>query len=258
MILRPISALAVAGSSDAQARPSADVFIETEKHVEAPFAIIFQAEHSMLAGQLAVALAADAFGELPLEVMEATAQHDFGWNVSDETQMEELDRRSPRPFPDLSAAETLPSWNQSIAHARHMGPLFYVMVSRHFTLLGAGDASRAEFVAAENARRAEVERELPYSAADLDRWTGAVGFCDLLSLYLCCGSHETVEFPMTHPASPDSARARTTILSWQEGLPVFSPPMLKPQTRVTLSARSYSGDATDLMPVDFEWVFPKG
>jgi hypothetical protein len=258
MILKPLSTSLAAERQSTQVRSARDVFIDAEKQVNAPFAIIFQAEHSILAGQLALALDGQAFGELPLEVIEATEQHDFGWNISDEGQVEQLGRRSPRPFPDLSVDETLPSWRQSIAHAQHTGPLAYVLISRHFTLLGMGEPGRAEFLRSENERRAEAEHELPYATTDLDRWTAALGFCDLLSLYLCCGSREPAQFPMAHPASPEAAHANRTVLTWQDDSPAFMPAMLKPGSRVAISVRSYKGQGTELMPLELAWVFPTG
>ena len=50
------------------------------------------------------------------------------------------------------------------------------------------------FLADEQGRRAELVR----SAPDVASWNAllpALQFCDLLSLYLCCGSRQPVEFP---------------------------------------------------------------
>ena len=258
MILRSLSTAVQPARLAVQARPAAEVFIQTQKHVDAPYGIILQPEHSALAGHLAEALSLDAFGKLPDDVILAASQHDFGWKTSDQAQIHLLGERQPRPFPALTVEETLRSWNDSISHARQLSPLTYVMVSRHFTLLGTGDAGRAEFVRAENARRAEIESSLPYSEADLERWAGAVGFCDLLSLYLCCGSRDAVGLPIAHPADPHTATAKRARLSWEKGSPVFSPSILRPQTRVSLEVRSYSGHGTDLELLALEWDFPTG
>ena len=221
MVLRSLSVPLKSGQHHLEPRPGWEVFLKTEKRVAAPLGIIFQAEHSMLAGQLASALLPDAFGELPPEVIQAISEHDFGWKHSDQAQMDSLDRSAPRPFPALSTEETLPSWTDSIAHGRSVGPLMYVLISRHFTMLGGGDPGRAEFVRAETERRREAEDGLDCSRSDLDRWMGALGFLDLLSLCLCCGCQDPVELPMAHPSDPASSQARNATLLWENGSPDF-------------------------------------
>ena len=253
MILRPLNAPAEPASENDEARPAWKVFMEREKHVAPPFGIIFQPEHSILAGHLAQSLLPGVFGELPPEVMQAISQHDFGWRKNDEAN-----KTNPRPFPDLSTDETLPSWYESIAQAKSIGPLGEVMVSRHFTTLGTADESRAEFVRTETERREKLERNLPYSATDLDRWTGAIGFCDLLSLYLCCGSQQSVELPLAHPANSSSAHARKTVLSWKNGSPQFSPPVLQPATRVSLDVLVMRDRGSALEQLHLAWEFPAG
>jgi hypothetical protein len=235
-----------------------DVFLESQKRAKPPCAIIFQAEHSKLAGDLAEALLPEVFGEFPRDVIQAIGQHDFGWNASDQSQIESLGQAGPRPFPSLSTEETLPSWHNSIAHARSIGPLVDVLVSRHFTLLGAVDPARADFVRIETERRREVERVLSYAPAELDRWIGALGFCDLLSLYLCCGSQQPAKFSLAHPADPTAAHARKITLSFENGLPRFSPPVLKPDTHFAMTVRNYAGPGVDLSPLTLKWRFVYG
>ena len=232
--------------------------MQTEKNVSPPCIIIFQPEHSVLAGAIARALVPDLFGELPAEVLAAIAQHDYGWSSSDTAQMQSLAQRLPRPFPALSNEEIMPSWRASIQHARSQSRLAYVIVSRHFTTLATGDESKAAFVEEETERRASVEQDLGCATSDLNRWTGAIGFCDLVSLYLCCGSEEAAEFPLAHPADPDSANARRTILSKEDGSLYFSPPTLKGAVPLSLECRSYAGDTADTAPYRLEWRFPNG
>jgi hypothetical protein len=258
MILRSLSQQQERTAERPEAPKASEVFIETQKHVTAPYAIIFQAEHSQLAGQLAAALSENTFGEISPEVIQAAGQHDFGWQASDEGQIQSLGQKSPRPFPDLSVEETLPSWRNSVAYAASITPLIDVLVSRHFSLLGGGDPGRQGFVRDETERRQDIERALPCSRFDLDRWTAAVGFCDLLSLYLCSGSRQTVELPFAHPASPIAAQASKTTLSWVDGSPCFSSPILKPGTQVLLTVREYSGRGTDLRPLTLQWSFDRG
>jgi hypothetical protein len=258
MVLRSLSIHRQLPSNRGDIKLASQAFIQMERQVSPPFAIIFQAEHSILAGHLAEALLHHIFGEIPPEVILAISQHDFGWQHNDQAQMNSRNERAPLPFPALSTEETLPSWYASIAHGRSLGVLAYVMISRHFTTLGTADETRAQFIRTETERRAEVESTLGYPASDLNRWIGALGLSDLLSLYLCCGSEETVEFPLAHPADPASANAKKIILRWSNGSPHFSPPLLRRGTSVSLDARVYSGCETDLMPAHLEWYFPEG
>ncbi len=98
-------------------KPASHTFIQSQKAAEPPYAAVFQAEHSRLAGALASKLRGDVFGALPFGVIQAIGEHDFGWKVSDESQINSLSQREPRPFPKLSTENTLPSWNESVAHA---------------------------------------------------------------------------------------------------------------------------------------------
>ncbi|MFL6416904.1 MAG: DUF3891 family protein [Bryobacteraceae bacterium] len=255
MILRTASRSNLNASQVSQAKPASKVFIESQKEAPPPYAIVFQAEHSRLAGALASGLRDEVFGELPPEVIQAIGEHDYGWQASDQSQINSRSAQEPRPFPKLSTEETVPSWNESIGHAHQIGQLQYVMVSRHFTLLGAADPERADFAAGENRRRAEVEHSLAYSADDLNRWTAAIGFCDLLSLYLCSGSQAPVEFPLAHPANPRSSEARKVTLVWRGNSPQFSAPILKSDITASLNGSNYTRESPELTPVKVEWIF---
>jgi hypothetical protein len=258
MILRPLSNVHSVRSQEDEIRPASAAFLEREKHVTAPYAVVFQREHSQLAGDLAGALREEIFGELPPEVIQAASQHDFGWDPSDSSQLESLPQTKLRPFPDLSVEETLPSWRNSLAHAATVSPLVEVLVSRHFCLLGSGDPGRQKFVKAETDRRSGIEAALPFAPTELDRWSDAVGFSDLLSLYLCSGCQDPVQFPLAHPASQKASRAPRVTLLWRSGSPAFSRPVLKAGTQVSMTVRTYSGTGTDLPRQSFSWTFVDG
>ncbi len=255
MILRTVPRSNAGFKQISELKPASDVFIQSQKSAEKPYVIIFQAEHSRLAGDLASGLRPDVFGELPPEVIQAIGEHDFGWKVSDESQIDSLSRREPRPFPKLSTEETLPSWDESVAHGYQLGQLQYVMVSRHFTLLGASDPGRAQFVESETRRRTRIDPSLACSTDDLNRWTAAIGFCDLLSLYLCSGSQAPVEFPLAHPADPAGSEARKVTLTWNDNSPHFSVPVLRSQATASLHGLNYTGQSSELTPVKVEWTF---
>jgi|SRR5581483_80017 len=232
------------------------VFLETQKNTLPPCAIVFQFDHARLAGDLARAFTPEAFGEMPDEVIQAIAEHDFGWQEFDAMQLRRRDETEPRPFLRLNVEETQPAWDACIRHAQGWSPLFDVLVSRHFTLLAAANPDgREEFIRSETARRRTVERELPYSPEELDCWTGAIGFCDLLSLYLCCGATEPVEFALAHPADPRSSDARKVQLLWERNTLRFSAPILRPGTDVEVSAQSDAGGGSETTPLHLSWQF---
>lgn len=258
MLLRSLNHTASCERVSSTVRPASDVFLETQKQMQEPVGIVLQAEHAMLAGQLASALSPHVFGPMSDELLLAAAQHDFGWQKSDEAQMELLPKRSPRPFPALSAEETLASWTACIAHARELNPVTYVLISRHFTFLGSGDPGREEFVRTETKSRREIEDTLSIAETDLSRWGAALGFVDLLSLYLCSGSRAPVEFPLAHPADPASHDAPKTTLCWQGGSPMFSKPVLCPGTRVSLVVRTSNRHDGAIKPLTLTWDFPNG
>ncbi|MFL6446565.1 MAG: DUF3891 family protein [Bryobacteraceae bacterium] len=234
-------------------KPAFEVFIQSQKAVKPPYAIIFQAEHSRVEGLLASALRQEIFGALSPEVIQGIGEHDYGWEKSDRSQLNSVATREPLPFPRLSTEETVPSWNQSVAHAHQLGPLQYVIVSRHFTLLGGSDPGRAEFVLRENQERRNVESSLAHDFRDLDRWTAAIGFCDLLSLYLCSGSLQEVKFPLAHPADPSSSGAQKVTLRWEDGSAKFSSPILQPGATVSLHGTQYVDG--QLTPITVDWDF---
>ncbi len=248
MLLRRLSA-----DSLDRLEPAYQAFVRTQTVSPPPLEILFQSEHSRLAGALAQALLPDVFGELKPEVITAIAHHDYGWDASDQQQIDAIYDRAPRPFTEVSPEETLPCWIGSIAHGRRLGPLAGVLISRHCCLLGTGSGKHAEFVAEETARRREIEYALPYSPSDLDRWTAALGFCDLLSLYLCSGSQSSVTLPLAHPES-DADRAEVA-LKWVGGRACLSKLILDPNAQFSAVGIKYSSSAVALEPLALHWTF---
>src|SRR5207244_2235622 len=62
------------------------------------------------------------------------------------------------------------------------------------------DRPHITFRRQEESRRAGLMKRAQLDAANLERWTDALGFCDLLSLYMCCGITSTSRIPRGHPA----------------------------------------------------------
>ncbi len=53
----------------------------------------------------------------------------------------------------------------------------------------------ARFLKNEAARQVKLAAKQQYSAEELESLTDVLQFCDLLSLYVCCGARQNVEFP---------------------------------------------------------------
>jgi hypothetical protein len=242
-------------AAPSEARPAWEVFLETEKRAQPPCAIVFQSDHAVLAGDLARALDPDVFGEIPDEVIEAISQHDLGWNESDLAQLRNLANSHPQPFPRLSIEQGQEAWEACVRHARSLPALMYVLISRHFTALAADIPGREDFGQTESARRLPVERELSCPPADLERWMNALGFCDLLSLYLCCGSRQTATFPLAHPSIPASRNAPRVTVSWDGQFPRFSRRLTQPGAEFAVPARVYSGAGGQTAPLELSWQF---
>ena len=115
---------------------------------------------------------------------------------------------STRPicFLSLPPADLLSAWKASIDAMEKIAPECACIVSSHFSLLAtAQDRPHAAFRAQEESRRAGLIKRARLDPANLERWTDALGFCDLLSLYMCSGVAAPARIPRVHPARKSSA-----------------------------------------------------
>ena len=72
-------------------------------------------------------------------------------------------------------------------------------------------------------------------------------FCDLLSLYLCCGSKESVEFPQ-----PIGPKGETVRLQLQDTAFVLSPALFAKEVELAVEALPYPAD-TGVPPITIRW-----
>ena len=214
--------------------------VSSSKH-----AVITQPAHARLAGVIAGALHPDLFGELPGKVLESIAGHDRGWASADLAALEADAPAGLRSFVALSPGEAVPSWRACIRLAEQHSTLAEILVSRHFCLLADdGDTLHQQFRREETHRRQAAESAAPCSASDLERYMSALGFCDLLSLYLCCGMEHAAVFPLAHPADPRSKHAEKVTLRLKEGRWTFDRPVL--QQPLTLALETWDGSGASL------------
>jgi hypothetical protein len=170
---------------------------------------ITQPAHAALAARLAAALDPGVFGALPSEVIDAIGRHDAGWAEPDLAALECVGEKPPHSFLAYPAEAAVDAWRKSIREAEARSALAGMLTSRHFCLLAPRDSDpyHAAFVEQENQRRAPHEATSSTLRTDLNRYTAALGFCDLLSLYLCSGLTGAVRIPLAHPADPAAQHA---------------------------------------------------
>ena len=199
MILRPRSAEVrqVQQSRSVSALSIWNAIFATQQ--QPPGWFITQADHAHLAGEIAAKISAKQFPRLTPEIVRAISLHDEGWY--------DCDSRGPvRSFITVGPVDFLPAWQSSIQAAEKVSELGGAIVSGHFVRLARTRMQMTEdtfenkrlvqdFVKAESARRKNVLRDQHDAAKNIEELTDVLQFCDVFSLYLCCGATERVEFP---------------------------------------------------------------
>src|SRR5260370_40165360 len=113
------------------------------------------------------------------------------------------------------------------------------MLSRHFQRLAehragaAGDTERdckklQAFVTYESQRQKRLATKQSRSEKELELLTDLLQFCDLLSLYICAGARENVEFPECFGVK---ARLRVETEGYR-----FESPWMKPGSEFSVAA----------------------
>jgi Protein of unknown function (DUF3891) len=211
-----------------------------QRVVRLPCLLVPQPAHAVLAGELAAALLPTAFGELPPEIQRAIQMHDTGWAASDAQQIQRLRSTSgskavPVSFIAISPQEAVEAWTASIDAVEAFSRPGAIIVSRHFSRIAQPDqAHHARFLQAEKARQRKLEGNA--SKSDLDRWTAALGFCDLVSLCLLSGLGREVDIPMAHPASEESRKAPHVSMLVDQHHLRFTPATLSSGCTLTVQA----------------------
>jgi Protein of unknown function (DUF3891) len=217
---------------------------EAQLRPHLPCLLVPQPAHAVLAGTLAELLLPAAFGELPREIKQAIKMHDTGWAMIDAAQIQHLrsgaasaQNAVPVSFLHNSPGESAEAWTASVISVERISPAAALVVSRHFTLLAtAAGHEHGKFLAAERARQRKLESSARAEESDLVRWTAALGFCDLASLYLICGLKCETAFPLAHPASPEARTAPKVTLRFEENRLRWTPAIFPSGCRAELEA----------------------
>ena len=174
---------------------------ESQKQVTPEYWLVTQPAHANLAGELASALREDFFAPIDETVSRCIALHDAGWSMADAEQIHSLrsnPKLQPRSFVDASFEEARQAWTRSIETAEKFEPVGGYLVSSHFAQLSqrVDPQSKAKFEAfrkQETVRRQCLRSMVQQDEKTLELLIDALQFCDVLSLYLCCGSTRSVE-----------------------------------------------------------------
>lgn len=221
MILRPLSPPLL--SSDIV--PAWNAVAATQQQNSSPWWLIAQPDHAALAGNLAARFTAGHFPLLDREAVQAIALHDSGWAAFDggaeagggsgePAQVLRDGSGRPLSFLDVPVGVFVEAWAASILCAEeNAGPLGGLMVSGHFCRLAQHrlnaaqdtpqDSGRIHDFLSKEARDDETRlARQSHSRKEVESLVDLLQFCDLLSLYLCCGSRAGVQFPQLIAARP--------------------------------------------------------
>jgi hypothetical protein len=266
MILHPIGLAAPAGS---EILPAWKAVAAAQKQSAPAWWVVAQPDHAALAGDLAAQFAAPGFQISDREVVQAIALHDAGWAKYDgggeagggqNTTPRLLCDTSGRPLSFLQAPVVMfvEAWSASIRCAEEKaGAIGGLMVSGHFQRLAENRLSSVDDSAEDAARIREfVKKETqlqearlcrqPRTRFEVERLVDLLQFCDLLSLYLCCGSRASVQFPQA--IGPGQVVLRRDGERW-----LLQPSPFGEEISLGVAARRHpatrSGPATCVLPV---------
>ena len=234
-----------------------------EKTRSAKYHLVRQPDHARVSGEIVQQLAIAGAPPVDDDIVRGISLHDEGWATFDEGRERfhatpanyssaniAVDREGrPLAFLDIKAGDFLRAWRGSIDCAEAVAPIAALIVSGHFCRLGKfgigmsayseDDARRVrEFLASEEQRQCRLLNLQCCAESEVQYWTDVLQFCDLLSLYLCCGSEESVEFPQR--IGPQGGTIRLQV---QDGVFVLKPSLFAREVEFSVEAHPYPADA---------------
>jgi hypothetical protein len=204
MILRPLDPIP-ATSTDFL--PAWSVVEQSQRTITGDCWMITQPSHAALAGEFAARMAGVNLPNLDAPVVRAIALHDAGWGVSDAQaimQSRSIGQGAPRSFIACGVGEFVNAWEKSIDVAASASAAGGFIVSRHFERIAKVNSPKSSqndsrtmesFLRNEAGRQAKLAAKQEHTPEELEALTDVLQFCDLLSLYVCCGAQQNVEFP---------------------------------------------------------------
>ena len=204
MILRPLDPLP---ATSTEFLPAWSVVEQSQRQIADGCWMITQPSHAALAGEFAARITGVDLPNLDAQVIRAIALHDAGWGMPDAQaimQSRSIGQGAPKSFIACGVGEFVNAWEKSIDIAASASAAGGYIVSRHFeriarvnaSKISEGDRKTAEsFLQKEAARQAQLAARQEHTPSELETLTDVLQFCDLLSLYVCCGARQNVEFP---------------------------------------------------------------
>jgi hypothetical protein len=205
VVLRPIGG----GEGSPACVPVWDAILPTQKTSAPEYWLITQPDHAALSGAIAAGFGPPLLPQLSPEVVQGIAMHDDGWAPLDAQTL--VANGKPLSFLDYQPQDFLRAWNGSIGRAEKLAPIAGAMVSGHFWRLARNRLeSRIDDTEDRKLLLDFLEREQrrqqrllgSRSREELEFLTDVLQFCDVLSLYLCCGAAQDVEFPPRFGQAP--------------------------------------------------------
>ena len=221
-----------------------EVILQKQKQTADEWWLVAQSDHAELAGDMASRISLPGFPALDEHVLRAISLHDYGWTAIDDLDSPATDGKgSPLSFFDAPPADILRAWQGSIARAGQGAPIGGILVSEHFCRIARDSvhASRTSpavaqvlttFLERELDRQEELRTAQHRSQEEIQLLVDALQFCDLLSLYVCCGAGEDVQFPQKF--------GDQTIRLWRKGECChLEPPLFGTGASLAVEARRF-------------------
>lgn len=216
------------------------------------YLLVGQPDHAKLSGELAARFKADFLPTIDHSLAQAIGAHDAGWaqhpferDLRGDPPL--TDNGRPQHFMQVPLEESLSAWTGSIKAAGDISKLGEYMVSGHFSRIGrmriqtemdtSEDRERLErFVADEEQYQRQLASSIDLSREQLARYVDFLQFCDVLSLYLCCGAKQPAEFPQEF----DGRKIR---VRYEDGVYVSDPALFGRTERFHLKVRVFPSEA---------------
>jgi hypothetical protein len=256
MVLQPISFADSPVASSSPVRSAWEVVEARQKAKADQWWLIAQPDHAALAGDLAALLDFAAIPKLDEPLLRAISLHDSGWAQFDGGERGtggdlEVRLRDPKTgatgkplsFLEMTVEEFLAAWQESIDKAAHATPAGGAIVSEHFCRLARTrlpshpdppqERGRLyDFLTRQKDFQAELQARHNRSAEQITVLTDVLQFCDLLSLYLCCGAQDRVAFPQ-------SFGGNSITIGGENGMYQLQPPLLGAGASLGVTARRF-------------------
>jgi Protein of unknown function (DUF3891) len=256
MVLRPEG---LAAHSEGGFVSAWEAIVRAEKAISTNYHLVRQPDHARLSGEIAGQLSIAGAPVVDDDTVRGISLHDEGWSDFDcgrerlqatpasysKTNIALSATSRPLSFLEIKATDFLRAWTASIEVAEAVASIAGLMVSGHFRRIGQfgmntgtyseEDTQRVrEFLAREEERERKLLRLQGRGVKEVQYWIDVLQFCDLLSLYLCCGSEESVEFPQRIAPKGETIRLRV-----KEGVNVLSPSPFAREAKFSLEAQLY-------------------